>query len=129
MEWLYKYWWIIRYNLFSIIIGMLTLLLFCIIVEIIANLSPYWRHRIYIFTYCFNTENAFCLWQSAFYDKLNVMNINTILRRIIIGSIFLVPFIPLIVAPSMFFPFITGKNFAFRILVEIMFAFWLISSL
>lgn len=54
------------------------------------------------------------------------MNINTILRRIIIGGIFLVPFIPLIVAPSMFFPFITGKNFAFRIIVEIIFAFWLI---
>ncbi|MBI5005354.1 MAG: hypothetical protein HZC03_02010, partial [Candidatus Lloydbacteria bacterium] len=56
------------------------------------------------------------------------MNINTILRRIIIGGIFLVPFIPLIVVPSMFFPFITGKNFAFRILVEIVFACWLILS-
>ncbi|MBI5004640.1 MAG: O-antigen ligase family protein [Candidatus Lloydbacteria bacterium] len=54
------------------------------------------------------------------------MNINTILRRTIIGALFFVPFIPLIVAPSMFFPFITGKNFAFRILVEIMFALWLI---
>lgn len=54
------------------------------------------------------------------------MNINTILRRTIIGALFFVPFIPLIVAPSMFFPFITGKNFAFRILVEIMFAAWLI---
>ncbi|MBI2046274.1 MAG: O-antigen ligase family protein [Parcubacteria group bacterium] len=54
------------------------------------------------------------------------MNINTILRRIIIGGIFLVPFIPLIVVPSMFFPFITGKNFAFRIIIEIVFALWLI---
>ena len=54
------------------------------------------------------------------------MNINTILRRVIIGCVFFVPFIPLIVTPSMFFPFITGKNFVFRILVEIMFATWLI---
>lgn len=54
------------------------------------------------------------------------MNINTLLRRVIIGGIFLVPFIPLIVDSSMFFPFITGKNFAFRIIVEIVFAFWLV---
>lgn len=57
---------------------------------------------------------------------MNIMNINTILRRVIIGGVFLVPFIPIIVAPTMFFPFITGKNFAFRILVEIIFAFWLV---
>ncbi|MDO8594500.1 MAG: O-antigen ligase family protein [bacterium] len=39
-------------------------------------------------------------------------------------GIFAVPFIPLIVASPLFFPFITGKNFAFRIIVEIIFACW-----
>ncbi len=48
------------------------------------------------------------------------------LRYGIIGSIFLIPFIPLIVAPSLFFPFVTGKNFAFRIITEILLALWLI---
>ena len=33
--------------------------------------------------------------------------------------------IPFFVANSMFFPYITGKNFAFRIIVEIIFAVWL----
>ena len=57
------------------------------------------------------------------------MNINRSLRYILIGGIFLVPFISFIVANSMFFPFITGKNFVFRILVEILFASWLILAL
>lgn len=34
------------------------------------------------------------------------------------------PFIPLIVDSSMYFPFITGKNFAFRILAEIIIGLW-----
>lgn len=38
----------------------------------------------------------------------------------------MVPFIPLIITPSLFFPFIAGKNFAFRILTEILLALWLI---
>ncbi len=41
------------------------------------------------------------------------------------GALFLVPFVPLIVSSSMFFPFITGKAFAFRILTEIALAAWL----
>ncbi len=40
------------------------------------------------------------------------------------GIIFLMPFIPLYVTPSLFFPYITGKNFAFRILVEFAAALW-----
>ncbi|PIP74000.1 MAG: hypothetical protein COW88_00285 [Candidatus Lloydbacteria bacterium CG22_combo_CG10-13_8_21_14_all_47_15] len=52
--------------------------------------------------------------------------INTALRWIILTGIFIIPFVPLIVSPSMFFPFITGKNFTFRILVEIVFAVWLV---
>ncbi|MSU55745.1 MAG: hypothetical protein EXS51_00335, partial [Candidatus Taylorbacteria bacterium] len=43
--------------------------------------------------------------------------------------VFLVPFVPLIVASSLFFPFITGKGFAFRILVEVMFALWLLLAI
>ena len=37
-------------------------------------------------------------------------------------GVFLMPFIPLIVSGTMFFPFITGKNFAFRIIALIVFA-------
>jgi tetratricopeptide (TPR) repeat protein/O-antigen ligase len=48
------------------------------------------------------------------------------LRGLIISGIFLVPFIPLIISTPLFFPFITGKNFAFRIIVEIIFAAWLL---
>lgn len=47
-----------------------------------------------------------------------------ILRYVVYGSVFAVPFVLLIVSSSMFFPYITGKNFAFRILVEVAFASW-----
>ena len=46
------------------------------------------------------------------------------LRGVSIGAVFLIPFVPLIVAKSMFFPFITGKNFAFRILVLVAALAW-----
>lgn len=55
-----------------------------------------------------------------------IMRLNNILRYIILGGVFILPFIPLIVARDMFFPFITGKNFAFRIIVEIILASWVI---
>ena len=38
---------------------------------------------------------------------------------------FLIPFIPLLINRDLFFPYITGKAFAFRIIVEIIFACWL----
>ncbi len=38
--------------------------------------------------------------------------------------LFLIPFLPLYVSPSRVFPYITGKNFAFRGLVEIAAVFW-----
>lgn len=44
-------------------------------------------------------------------------------------GVFLVPFIPVIVVSSLFFPFITGKGFAFRIIVEVIFACWLLLAL
>jgi len=47
----------------------------------------------------------------------------------VLGGVFLIPFLPFIVSSSMFFPFITGKNFTFRIIVELIFAAWLILAL
>lgn len=40
-------------------------------------------------------------------------------------GIWLLLFTPLVVAPSWFFPYITGKNFFFRIVTELTFGFWL----
>ncbi|MEX0930912.1 MAG: O-antigen ligase family protein, partial [Candidatus Paceibacterota bacterium] len=54
---------------------------------------------------------------------------NDILKFFVYAGIFLVPFVVLLVTSSMFFPFITGKNFAFRMLVEIMFAAWILLAL
>ena len=47
------------------------------------------------------------------------------LRWVALGGVFALPFIVFIVAESLYFPFITGKNFAFRIIVEIMTGAWL----
>ena len=52
------------------------------------------------------------------------MSFRDILRFIILACVFATPFIVLYVADSMFFPFITGKNFTFRILVEVMLGAW-----
>jgi len=47
------------------------------------------------------------------------------LRWIALGGIFALPFVGLLVTSSLFFPYITGKNFAFRIIVEVITAAWL----
>ncbi len=52
------------------------------------------------------------------------MTLNKILRYTAISAIFLIPFLALVVSSSLFFPYITGKNFLFRILVEIGFVSW-----
>ena len=52
-----------------------------------------------------------------------------IARYTALGALFLVPFLPLYVAGELFFPFITGKAFAFRILVEIAVAAWIVLAL
>src|SRR3989344_2619506 len=44
---------------------------------------------------------------------------------IIRGGAFIVPFIPLYISKVLFFPYITGKAFVFRIIVEIIFAVWI----
>lgn len=40
------------------------------------------------------------------------------------AGLWVIPILPLYLSPSMLFPFITGKNFAFRIMVEIIAALW-----
>ncbi len=59
--------------------------------------------------------------------KTSNTSINTlaILRKIILVSIFTVPFLAFLVPASLFFPFIAGKNFAFRMLVDVMFFLWI----
>ncbi len=57
------------------------------------------------------------------------MKLNRALRAIVLGGVFLLPFVPLVVSTTMFFPFITAKNFAFRSIVEIIFTAWLILAL
>ncbi len=39
-------------------------------------------------------------------------------------GLWIIPFLPLYVSSSMLFPFITGKNFTFRIIIEIALALW-----
>ena len=57
---------------------------------------------------------------------MNNTIINKMLKSAIIIGLAIIAFIPLYIENSFFFLFITGKAFAFRILVEIIFAIWLI---
>src|SRR3989338_1156624 len=54
------------------------------------------------------------------------MSFRDVLRFVILAALFVTPFVCLIVPSSMFFPFITGKNFTFRILVEIALGAWVL---
>ena len=63
----------------------------------------------------------------AWYNRAHM--IEKILRWTVLTGIFALPFIVFIVANEMFFPFITGKNFAFRIIVEIITGAWLALAL
>lgn len=51
---------------------------------------------------------------------------NNQIRFFILLGIFAVPFVPLIVSPSLFFPFITGKAFVFRTIIQIIFACYVV---
>ncbi len=51
------------------------------------------------------------------------------LKYIILAGLFIVPFIPFLTASAFFFPFITTKVFAWRVIVEIIFAVWLLLAL
>lgn len=52
-----------------------------------------------------------------------------LVKVLLYGSLFAIPFLTLYVENDFFFPFITGKNFGFRILVEIAFASWVVLAL
>ncbi|OGG42983.1 hypothetical protein A2841_00305 [Candidatus Kaiserbacteria bacterium RIFCSPHIGHO2_01_FULL_48_10] len=52
------------------------------------------------------------------------MDTKSFLRTAVITGLVASVFIPLIVSGYFFFPFITGKNFAFRFIVELTFALW-----
>ncbi len=49
-----------------------------------------------------------------------------IIKYLILGGLFIIPFIPFLVPGAMYFPFITGKGFAFRIIVEIIFGLFVV---
>ncbi len=62
------------------------------------------------------------------------MQYTKILRWTLFGGLCLIPFVSFIIAsgtiiPNMFFPFITGKGFVFRILVEVMLLLYVILAL
>jgi O-antigen ligase/Tfp pilus assembly protein PilF len=78
------------------------------------------------------TQNAplkigpFCV-SSVWYSFRIMTYQNTaknIARWTALGALFLIPLTPLLVADTFFFPFITGKAFFFRILVEIAVCAW-----
>ncbi len=52
-----------------------------------------------------------------------------IARWVALGALFLIPVTPLIVVNGYFFPFITGKAFFFRIVVEVAFSAWILLAL
>jgi len=54
------------------------------------------------------------------------MKLDKFFRSVALGAIFLVPFTPLIVVGSLFFPFIVGKNILFRVLVEVALGAWVV---
>jgi len=47
------------------------------------------------------------------------------LKFVVLAGLFFVPFLPFLVSGSLYFPFITTKAFAWRIIVEIIFVAWL----
>lgn len=53
------------------------------------------------------------------------MKLRSILRGAALAGIFAIPFVPLVVAQGFFFPYVTGKNFLFRIAVEVAFFSWI----
>ena len=54
---------------------------------------------------------------------------NQFLKGLVWTCLGIIPFLAWYVADSMFFPFITGKNFMFRLLVEIALASWLVIAI
>ncbi len=57
------------------------------------------------------------------------MNLEKVLRAIVLTGVFSLPLIVFIVSGSTFFPYIVGKNIAFRSIIEIMFGAWILLAL
>lgn len=57
------------------------------------------------------------------------MNVQKVALWAVLVPLFLIPFLALYVENDLYFPFITGKNFAFRVLVEIALAGWIVLAL
>ncbi len=57
------------------------------------------------------------------------MELQRYLRPLLLTGLYIIPFVGIIVWTDFFFPFITGKNFAFRILVELVFGLWAILAI
>lgn len=51
------------------------------------------------------------------------------LKGVVFTGLFIIPFVPLFVSGAFFFPFITTKAFTWRVVVEIVFAAWLLLAL
>lgn len=47
-------------------------------------------------------------------------------RRVTLVALFSVPFLPLVVTPSLLYPYVTGKAFLFRALTEVMLGAWVV---
>ena len=52
-----------------------------------------------------------------------------VLKAVVFAGLFAVPFLTLYVENDYFFPYITGKNFWFRIIVDVVFAAWVILAM
>ena len=59
----------------------------------------------------------------------SIMTMKSIARWTALVPLFIIPFIPLYIADGMYFPFITGKAFAFRLLVEVALAGYVLLAL
>ena len=57
---------------------------------------------------------------------MNSKNLEQFLKSVLTIGVFTVPFIVFIVFNNTFFPFIVGKSFAFRVIIEILFGGWIV---
>ena len=62
-------------------------------------------------------------------SQKSISGIADILKGVVFIGLFAIPFLTLYVANDLFFPYITGKNFLFRIIVEIVLAAWAVLAL
>jgi tetratricopeptide (TPR) repeat protein len=53
----------------------------------------------------------------------------TLLGKLVVFGLYLTLLLPLLVLPSLFFPFITGRNFFFRIVTEVVFLLYMLDTL